>query len=641
METRRHLPVMMIIIFMVTPVVICDTMISTLGVSVIQWAIEIWNIISTGGPSSSEIWWCPGVRKFMTIFFQKSAIELLSVCKSLRRTDHYALIRMDYDIRKLDSGFSNILGGAIGVFWAARTEINMFYKEFESAIQEKDFDAQQLCGWAMGIVRDELVTTLVERIYDGLKLEHKDNDLMGAFMDHFELEEVDSPVCHREYSSWDRLKAIYDLIVVTEMKAYLLEVYAHHLLYAYNGEGSCVYRYDSSINQVRRLHQRLRTHIKSYSMMMNQAMMDTSREFQLCSDDSFIRGKRHDVTCNAMNGDKGLPMYCSKRWNTCSSPIRSPCFGRITDCKEIPGIVSACAAKQSPQRYEWIHTAPSDEDTCESGLVYQLKEPCFCTCIDNDVESRSTHIFNLQPVEADVHNNMAVTGVRFIVQNGIMQFQIEQALVTRDGRITGQPEWKPIVDISADIDAARRKKTLRGQSPQVVPEIDYLIIEQNIAIHFDELAVRVNQLLTGVKFHYNNAERAVHIGILSRPFDAKSGNYTVVDNPIIILPTSRERRVMDFHSQMGDQRQLINHIKTLDNSALITSSGEDTWGQKTLPYFDARPISFNPRTALGGLGIFHEHVGNITGTIRIKLVSMNHFSFMMITLKDNDFDAEI
>ncbi|XP_015126510.1 uncharacterized protein LOC107048065 [Diachasma alloeum] len=638
---------------------------TTLGVSILNWAIGIRNILKTGSADKYGLW-DDGFNalKSLNVLFDKSIKSLLNELEEIEKAEDHLQVRFKKGNVELSQWIlrNQSITQKVLKLGSHLEAIDRIADELQNL---KIFDfviPQQLCKWANVIVEKERMTKEIDRIYsesssgrDSLSLRNLVRSLLKNAVN-------DNSRCGQGYSPYDYLHTIYDLVMVAEMRGYVVEAFAHYLLSTYNGTTvTCEYLRGNWETELETLYKRLRAHVGVYNELFISGLEHLSREFRACDDDS--KSFQRDETYLELEGamQRYLHAYdpassalssghldcslldrryrsksCGVISNSCSAPLKYPCMGYMTDCEAVSSAdVLACIASVRPRRYEWINKTNGEPVRGCKTQTFQKGTTCLCTCIDNDVNSMSTHLFNLQPVEADVANDMVVTGIRFIVHNGVLQFQIQQGKLGNYWAIEGSPAWKPINDISEKIRAKRLGRKLRGELPGVEEGRDYLIVKEGTGLQLDALLVPKGHVLTGVKFDLvpktaQNSPQRVQIAVLSRPFNVTSGMLSNIGNePNVVRSDIVDRKKFVYPKKNVLSPLPANYFSGLNQWVSITTSNvKIDWGQTTLPYFDAKPVISDPPSALGGLGIFHKYGGNFTGFVALKCISIDYGHFM-------------
>ncbi|XP_063983161.1 uncharacterized protein LOC135165624 [Diachasmimorpha longicaudata] len=645
--------VAVIVLSNMSSIIIADSTFATSQSSVLYFGKQIWNILSSTANRTAPLWRkCTIPEKLSSMLFRRSMSVLFLETDVMDAVELHAIARLRGLLLSDFTDKINAIPVMITNFMVLVQNVNDAFTSLKSVLSQKQFSVANICSWTGTVIAQQKVTESILQIHDFLHPSFQGDRFLNEFLQHLKNSPNDGSQC-RGFSPHDYLYALYDMIMVTKMKGYVVETILFRLLNPLDGQLACKYARKNLVSQVTVLYDRLRQHTKNYNTLFVRKLSKTSRNFQACPGEAFVRDVTHielegaiqgflqnrffqakgekypHLECSEMSQTKTTPSYCLSKSNTCSTPIKRPCLGKLIDCEEIPNIVTACIAEHGPERYKWVEegfTYPVD--ICPSELKHKLDHPCLCKCVDNDIESPSTHIFNLQPVEADVADNMVVTGVKFIVKNQVIQFQIEQGRLGSNWIIEGRPKWKPINDISEKI-RAHRLKNLRRKSSHV-NNTDYLIVNENLQIYFDEVAVPQGHVLTGVKFNYIEEESAIQIAILSKPFDVASGNLSNVEKEYIkAAPYKQKQKWMlptDDEEAYGDD--LDDIIPNIDEWFLIGPSRDDPWGQTTLPYFQGTPLVSSPPSALGGFGIFNRHQDTTIGTVALKFLSIDYGFFM-------------
>ncbi|XP_063982551.1 uncharacterized protein LOC135165314 [Diachasmimorpha longicaudata] len=657
----------LVAIFLVLPIhmAIGRLPVTTLGISSLNWAVNTRNILKTGSDDTFGLWEDDlTTLKNLNILFDERSKLLFDELEEAEQVQEYLQERFLKGNAELSAGSLRNHTVAREMMRMGR-QLQLINKIPTELTNLKVLDPvipQQLCRWASGIVTRERISKKIDRFFNRSFPERNPGWLTHLVEDIAKDAPMIESRCGQGYSLYDYLHTIYDLVILTEMRAYIAEGFAHYLLHTYNSTAvACAYSKGDWDRQLEHLYRRLRIHVQTYNNVFIRVLEYLSKEFRECDDDS--KSFERDVTyfelegamqryIHAHNPDSseitGRHLDCSlldRRYNSqscsgitksCSAPVKYPCMGYMIDCEALTtNDVHACVTAERPRRYEWINDSNGvPVRNCQT-RTFQKGTSCLCTCIDNDVDSISTHLFNLQPVEADVDRDMVVTGIRFTVHNGVMQLQIQQGKLGPFWEIEGLPEWKPVNDISEQIRAKRLGRKLRGESPEVEEGSDYLIVKEGTEVQLDTLSVPTGHVLTGVKFDLvqeggQDSSRRVQIGVFSMPFNVTNGRLKHLDTrPTLTRPDSVKRTQLVFPTE-----NVINPLPVTKFSgsnqwvSIITSNMKNDGGQTTLPYFDAKPVVSDPPSALGGVGIFHKSGGNFTGFVALKCVSLDYVPFM-------------
>ncbi|XP_063982552.1 uncharacterized protein LOC135165315 [Diachasmimorpha longicaudata] len=634
---------------------------TTLGSSIEEWATHVWDKIkqdtydhlwegSVDGLSYS-VHSFDRIGKFMLIEFQEiNDFENLLKKRVLKGAMVVNECMTQDDV--FNTGISKLLKHT--------DAIDRITQELENALALDFLLSQQLCSWAKSVVDGERMLKEIQLIHRMFSTS-KCSILLNLAKLKFMKAASTYTFCGKGYSPYDYIHTIYDLIVSVEKKAHLVGIFSHHLLHVHNGTAlQCQYSRSDSTREIKALHSQFLTRIQKYNDLFTNSLKTAVKEFQACDDtmNSFERDVTYfelegaiqgylqknslgslvqDIpgTCDLMSGGHDQPKNCDRVTNFCATPLKYPCMGYITGCKDLQPISrQACLTTRRPRRYDFFATATSSPPKFCLYELEDLSSTCLCTCVDNDVNSMSTHLFNLQPVEADTAKNKVVTGIRFIVHKRIMHLQIQQGRLGDDWRIDGPAEWKPINDISEEIRAQRLGVKLRGKPPAVRRGVDYAVVEEGTALNLDLLIAPNGHVLTGVKFELAPTgvvkSQRIQIAILSRPFDALLGQWSR-DQTTSIIMSPRDRRRTEFVYPKGkiEEPEMRTKESVKDQFVSITTSNmENDWGQVTLPYFDGKPVASDPPTALGGVKMFYKYGGEFPGFVALKCISLNYGYFM-------------
>ncbi|XP_063990138.1 uncharacterized protein LOC135169249 [Diachasmimorpha longicaudata] len=477
--------------------------------------------------------------------------------------------------------------------------------------------------------------------------------------------------CGNGHSPLEYIHSIFHAMLKSESKALIMLTYVQRFSSLFGQAGkSCGIGKRLGDVKLDKLRSNFESNIESYHKIFIPKMEGLSRDFRTCDqDEDFMRyetfleleglyqgillpprslgigNPESDKSCESVDTISGnSKYYCDSKSHFCLVPEHHRCYGRIWQCKSYERI-DACQDKHGPRRYRWvflnqhrqrerIFDCPDDERI--TLLTEDKKQPCLCQCLENTVDSMSTHLISLQPVESDVENNMVITGIKFVIKHGILQFQIQQGELKPHWNID-TAEWKPINDIGEEIRAARLGINYNGKPPKVKENEDFLVIKlgENNGINFDELEVPFGYVLTGVKFiladkKKEKSPKRVEIALIATRLHRSTGTLCL---------DCRKRTVKSnvVHDQEYKLKtDLDPHFPTFPDSGknqyvLIQSSTVKKEGaQTTLPLFDAVPLVTNPPTPVSGLGIFQKTPvkGDFTGFVALKFLSLDYVQYM-------------
>ncbi|XP_015109009.1 uncharacterized protein LOC107035891 isoform X2 [Diachasma alloeum] len=214
---------------------------------------------------------------------------------------------------------------------------------------------------------------------------------------------------------------------------------------------------------------------------------------------------------------------------------------------------------------------------------------------------------------------------RIILKHGMLQFQIQQGRVDTYWEVDNVM-WKPVNDITEEIHAARLGTMLRGKTPKVKENEDFLVItiEENNGINFDDLQAPYGYVLTGVRFKLSDntkevSPKRVEISLIATEYNPDTGKLcTTCDKQIITSSVTHDKKYLMRQCPIQAQFPTVPVSGEGQYVVIDTSSVVGDKAQHTLPFFDALPLETQPSSAVAGLRLFHKTAGNFPGLVSLK-----------------------
>ncbi|XP_063990137.1 uncharacterized protein LOC135169248 [Diachasmimorpha longicaudata] len=642
-----------------------------------SWSSRFLHFILSGiteQRNSTMLEMCSSSPTFAESVFHRVTTEMHKFSGDMEDTSNALANRQRSRVNPLnefvqDTLFDDTVGGML----EATGVIKFVYKQF---LQElPTLTKQDLCRLASELLYSENgLSAELDKLRDFMEPTTKNSPSTLQLMIRSFKEPAQS-ACSTGHSSMEYFHSIYSELFSAEVKAFVMQTMVLRFLSSFSDpEKTCAVKSKMGNIALVDLQKKFEDHIAIYNNEFIPRMKNLSREFHSCDEGKLVRyetfleleglyqGILHlplhadvgyldysttlcDVVDTYSNSSKLSKFFCDPTTKFCVIPEHRPCHGRTWQCSSYAW-AEACRDRRGPRRYRWVRLnnderpesffqCPPNEKISLS--FWRLKKPCICQCMDNTLGSFSIHVINLQPVKSDVANNMIITGIKFVVKNGILQFQIQQGQLGRNWQVDNVA-WKPINDIGEKVRAARSGIEPKKKKFGVQENIDFLIITigENHGINFDDLQVPFGYVLTGVRFILANRTsekppQRVEIALIASEFDPVSGKLCTTCRTKTIRSSTTHNQKYPLKIDMGPRFPTIPASATNQYVVVTTSTFEDDGAQTTLPLFDALPLETNPPSPVGGLGLFHKAApppAVFTGFISLKFFSLDYAKYM-------------
>ncbi|XP_057333584.1 uncharacterized protein LOC130672841 [Microplitis mediator] len=501
--------------------------------------------------------------------------------------------------------------------------------------------------------------------------------------------------CDNEMSIQEEIKAVYDLVILTELKAFTMIVFAHK----YQELMLHVDEKDELNVEITQLVHRMSNYLQGSKRITSLASRETLRcdpethyhdvtSFRL--DNLFglyyLNKRQLDANCEASHTNRSTKIVnqdikrdilssvecLDESYNRKNLLINNycpkwKCNGRLHDCT-VAEKKAFCEAKLGTgRRYEWIDNGSKKtvRENCNGRYIDTLEQAScdnlICQCSEEGAESFATRAISLMPQIADINNNMVITNVRFQKKDNMVHLQAEQGRLMPGGKIDNfTRNWIPLNDLvykQNTADGSFWKREGNVQSP-LIYELDYTYLRHdNIKLHLDDVITSPDTIVTGVRLNYmagypSNFSSPLELQIFVTPYDYYRGTLEPRSSkPSMWLTTGRSSEKSADYFRMRTELNLShsddplkadtkNHLDSYPNQFIkfqVTDYQKD-FGQLTIPYFDARPAAILGDKALSGIGLAHRGSKGYGGFLVPKLINADHSQYINFTLTQQQID---
>ncbi|CAD6207366.1 GSCOCG00010200001-RA-CDS [Cotesia congregata] len=496
--------------------------------------------------------------------------------------------------------------------------------------------------------------------------------------------------CDLQRSFQEQLRVIYNIVVVSELRVFMMKVFVHHRK-RIETKSKSYYKNDLKIAVEESL-----TRMSGYLQAMKLATKRSSAEIFRCdppnpviNDDVFrldgLFGLYYfnvqqissdceikDLKIIDFQGHvDSLDLTQSGAYVQSYRP-RYQCHGRIHKCFE-GGKRTFCEARLGTgKRYEWMSNKNTTYHDCNGRYIDTLaKALCadvICQCSEEGPESTATRAFNLRPQYSDVKKNKVVTNVKLRKKDNVVHIQIQQGILQAEGRVDEDSlEWVPLGKFirSVSEDEEGFHWTDNEELWPLVEDQDYTYVAHDRAeLNLDDILVETGYIVTGVKFERQNLNPRQGLNMSPLRLKVHGTKFNYVEGKLSIPTDAQELKLDDrryfkwFNASLfdvetdrnyGRARDKIsmegkrdsmlsggNRIDARPNSAVeFQPTNFDTdFGQTTIPYFDARPAIIVDGVALGGIALTHRGIPGYGGYVAPKVFSINHAEYIEIDIDD-------
>ncbi|CAD6207369.1 GSCOCG00010203001-RA-CDS [Cotesia congregata] len=509
------------------------------------------------------------------------------------------------------------------------------------------------------------------------------NDLPTTFVKYVESQSFEEK-CDKDSTFQDKLKGIYNLVMITEFRHFLMQVVSYKYISIKEPEKNGNIR-----NDVNLFVDKLICKSQDYIRIMKEAFAKIPTDIMRCDppvhlkdDNNFELNNlfgayymnvaqldvRCDTTCDQIDVKRHLeclsvpesksgdvvPHYCPQ----------FQCKGRLHSCKKANSY-SFCESRiPNQQRYKWIEKDPegSKISSCDGNYVNTMTkascESCMCLCSEEGAESDATRTVSLLSQMSDYKNNMVVTNARFQKRDNVVHIQVEEGELLPEGRIKrGSQRW---VDLKKFVYS---RNTPEGSFSIVdgndllplTPNENFTFLTQdNSKLMLHDIKVDSDRVVTGVRFYLKEANgidsSKLIVMVHATKYDYFTGEVLHQKPEAHKWYDTHESLCTQCNSFMLQKVELNGRGNPMDSTRnidvtrsnqylMFSASGNDNSGHLTIPFFDARPAGIASLTALSGIGTFHRSSKGYGGFAALKLLGIDHSSAMIYELNDEKIQS--
>ncbi|XP_057333732.1 uncharacterized protein LOC130672935 [Microplitis mediator] len=491
--------------------------------------------------------------------------------------------------------------------------------------------------------------------------------------------------CDLTSTHQDQLKSIYNMVMITELRAFLIMTIAYRQSEI---EQKSYHKNETDVN-VQLFMDRSRTylesmkkalamtpseimrcdptrHIKDHnsfemtllfgSYYMNVAQLDKS-----CSDSCESIDTKRQLECIYFDHEKYHSEGHSKFTITPSYCPRFPCHGRLHNCRTSNNNHLCEARIDKESRYKWIKNGVNSEmiQGCDGSYINTFtKMPCsscICECSEEGAESVATRAVSFIPQFSDVKNNMVVTNVRFQKKDNMLHVQIQEGKLLPEGRVNRSTlQWVKLDDLEYRKNTPEGSfvKLTKDDEVPLVLNTDYAFLNNDYrTVWLDDITVNKDYVVTGVRFNYIILSGAISIELYSTKFDYFSGELSPNEESNEWTNANRMATRDNNYNQPRSEVDLSNcddPLKKLGNDVMSKTNQlikfqmadfKKTSGQVVIPFIDARPAGISGHTALTGVGIFHRGARGFGGFLAPRLIGMDHSKYLRMEISQDKINS--
>ncbi|XP_063991914.1 uncharacterized protein LOC135170228 [Diachasmimorpha longicaudata] len=486
--------------------------------------------------------------------------------------------------------------------------------------------------------------------------------------------------CDQDWPPQQRLYEIYTIIITTEIEAYMMISFAYTYRSTFE-EGEFMAEAELSKEKFER-------RVEQYMLIFRQALLWSPRGFRRCDPQVHKRGETfyeferfvntYVVTEEALNSEQSCKGTCGSQPNPTSLYTKCEgfecdftaqrCEGKIINCRSGENKMEICLAPPvprliwNPRRYEWFRDGSgvlygNNQAGCQPGRqkraewywkhkVYSC-DICICTCVDDHPWSVAHHFVSLREVVADIDQNMVVTGLKFISTERVIQVQIQQGKLEREGNIqSGSETWKRSENLGWDSQKSYNRKTfIFERNWRQADDTDFAVFNfNNRTINLDHLEAPINHLITGVKFSRveggGDNTYPIQLEIRVTPFDYTNGTLINIEDSYWINPSSMNGLINEYDEPRTKIDQPDYLMSPLGVQLTKPEFKSNKWiqlertgdrvdaGQTVIPLLDGLPVTMQQPLPLSGINFFHKTAERYGGFLSFQTLMINRTEYM-------------
>uniref|UniRef100_A0A0C9Q827 HlyE_0 protein n=1 Tax=Fopius arisanus TaxID=64838 RepID=A0A0C9Q827_9HYME len=209
----------------------------------------------------------------------------------------------------------------------------------------------------------------------------------------------------------------------------------------------------------------------------------------------------------------------------------------------------------------------------------------------------------LRSFESDINNNMVVTGLAFVVKNNVLTFRMETAKLNISGNLDDSTAfWQEPEDIAWNSEKSTFILNDELGPIEMRNDIDIAYIAgSNKRIYLDNPVAPAGSVVTGVRFGrlYRDHLKPLQLQIRVTPIDYDRGIVSGDSKWISEQPLRRT-------AFKEDSKLPANEMRTSIDGGPDGFVDFDWSTGPLIPFFDGLPVTSEPRTPLGGIGLYRK-----------------------------------
>ncbi|CRL01972.1 CLUMA_CG015288, isoform A [Clunio marinus] len=513
---------------------------------------------------------------------------------------------------------------------------------------------------ANGTFNDEISLDLVEHVLDDSNwplMEALDN-LHEAFTKHrlfySDILNLTKTSCILQRSPQQVIHQMYNVIVATQLQAYMMMQFSYMLLNVYK-KGDFF-----------KISSRLRTNFEMKTVQSLESAfeisIESSRALWRCDPDKFEESTTFHQITRLLQGhlenekDLNQGRTCVDECETyqfteefgCSEKSicnRQPkCKGKLLFCKTLSDDMWVCPGdKKSLRRYEFIEYddgevlgkkgfCPNQGFKLDRWWLYMIIYRCdHCFCICDEQGKLSDRFFSLRPAVSDTRNNMVVTGIRFVKSNRIIHLQIQESQLMKYGKVSSiNTRWVPIQEFGIF------DKGIRDG-------IDYhTLAYDRREVDLDDLIAPIGHVVTGVKLrrlgnHLNLEIRVSEIDFSSGLVMEPEKSFWISNDNTQFSQGKEKRKEISMYLPDVPTKTRFKSVPKSSSNTFIKFTFSDIYkdaAQTTVPFLDSQDVTSSPATPLQGVGLLYKGQRGFGGFITPKIETIDISSYIRANMQN-------
>ncbi|XP_057332582.1 uncharacterized protein LOC130672194 [Microplitis mediator] len=476
---------------------------------------------------------------------------------------------------------------------------------------------------------------------------------------------------------------INKVMVITEIRGFVVTVMAYELLNAYENQNVTIEINEASAQLVLRSEEYLLA--TSDAIQRNLLVVPTDppehirgvtyeelenfiQEIVIDEREGFEENNCRN-SCEDIDRENGTVRHSE----TLYTPEK-PCFGKLYQCGKI-GSVKLCefsSEDESPRRYQWIESndlffgpksncSGTEKHVDDSRLRLSKCDICTCTCIqDSIVFNNAIRAVSLVPQQSDVSENKVVTGIRFLQQDNIIHVQIKQGkLLGLNAIETASNEWVPIENTPYFTEKLYNSSIDNNPHSNVNQNYSVLWNKQK-SINLDDISAPIDTVITGVKFSHELPDKVDHHGrylsplqieVQVTPYDYETGQLNPNDGDMSywILPKdaiepsddySRDRKELTLPGLDNPTKYRINNLDSTPNTFVSFQASEmqKDASQTTIPLIDIQKVESKIPSSINQIGLIHRGYEGSGGFLSFKIGTSDGSNNIKTTITDDQLN---